>query len=53
MSKTYIYCLIVIFTYLLIINPLNKKSEKESKIKEKLENDGIVKSFTKIPSHTL
>lgn len=32
MSKTFVYCLIVIVVYLLVVKPINKKEVKEPEI---------------------
>lgn len=42
-NKAYILSLIVIFVYIIIINPINKKEESE-KEKDKKENDGKIES---------
>lgn len=34
MSKTYIYCLVIIGVYLIVISPLNSKDDKKSEKKE-------------------
>ena len=40
MTKTYVYCLVIIGVYLIVISPLNKKEEKkeDSKKEEKKDN---------------